>query len=269
MAKYSTKEIRQIFKEHNKTVDPDFEYKSSQDKIPYTCDKCGFRHSMLLRNLTKGGYGNGVGGGKHCPKCRKREKIDYSIPLEESFAFEEYKIIGIKGNKFSKDCRIYYMCPKGHEYNVLKYYWCLGKRCPYCEELKKYPDKDIRLITFPADRDKVTMCDIKEAAHSYGFRLSSVGKYSGNHEEKLNFECIRRNHKIKLSVVDLRNNKGCEMCEQEDLFNEIRKLFDTEGYTLLIDLEKEYKDQQTFFECIHDECGNKFKTNWNGKYQEL
>lgn len=263
MAKYSTKEIRQIFKEHNKTVGLDFEYKSSQDKVPYTCDLCGFEHSVRLNNLTKGSYGKGIADGQGCPDCREKREIDYSIPLGESFASEGYEIIEIEGDRLSKDCRIYYMCPKGHEYNVLKYYWYLGRRCPYCEELKKYPDKDIRLITFPADRDKITMCLIKEVAHDYGFRLLNVGRYDGNSLNKLDFECSCRGHKIKLSVDDLRNKKKCYICEKEDLFKEIRELFSNENYTLLIDLEKEYEDQQTFFECIHNKCDNKFKTNWN------
>jgi len=261
MAKYNTEDIRQICKKYHKTVDPGFEYKSSNDKIPITCDRCGYRYSILLRNIISGGYGNGYKTG--CKNCIKRKKISYPSSLKKmkkDFEFESHEFINIEGD-FNKNCYINLICPNGHKYKVRKDYWYEGSRCPFCKKLEKDPSTDIRLYKFHSGKD-ITMCDIKEVAHDNGFRLLSVGKYDGDSDNKLNFECIHRGHKIKLSLNDLRNGKGCYKCIEEDLFEKIRKDFNCNNYTLLTNLEKEYKDKHTPLECIHNECGYKFETNW-------
>jgi len=261
MAKYNTEDIRQICKKYNKTVAVGFEYKSSNDKIPIICDRCGYRYSILLRNIRSGGYGNGYKTG--CKNCIKRNKINYPLSLEEmkkDFEFESHEFINIEGN-FNKNCYINLICPNGHGYRVRKDYWYEGSRCPFCKKLKKDPFTDIRLYKFHSGKD-ITMCDIKEVAHDNGFRLLSVGKYDGDSNNKLNFECINRGHKIKLSLNDLRNGKWCYKCVEEDLFKEIERSFRDDGYTLLTNLEEEYEDNNTLLECIHDECGYKFKTSW-------
>jgi hypothetical protein len=258
MARYSTEYIRRIYKKYKKTVNPGFEYKSSKDKVPYTCDVCGYEHSMLLRNLNSGGYGRGYKDG--CPKCIKEKKPDYSISLYESFELEGYKIVKIEGDS-NKNCYIHSICPNGHRYKIRKDYWYRGHRCGFCKKLEKNPFRDTRLFIFKGS-PLLTMCDIKEVAHDYGFRLLSVGKYDGDSNNKLNFECIYRGHEIKLSVNDLRNKKKCCECEREDLFKEIKKAFKDNGYTLLTNLEEKYKGIDTWLECIHSKCGYKFKTSW-------
>ena len=261
MAKHTTEYVRQVFKEYHKTVLPGYVYKGSGDKVPYTCDKCGFKHSILLRNLKKGGYGEGYKTG--CKNCIKHREINYPSTLEEikrDFELENYEITNVEGD-VRKNCYIYYICQEGHGAKVRKDYWYRGHRCITCEKLKKDPSKDVRLFNFKG-KNSITMCDIKEIAHDYGFRLLSKGKYDGDSINALNFECIKNGHRIKLSVNDLRNKKKCSECEREDLFEKIRKDFEDNNYTLLTNLEKEYENNATWLECIHNKCGHKFKTSW-------
>lgn len=259
MAKYTTEYIKDFFKQYDKTVDDRYVYRSSKDKVPYTCDLCGFKHSITLNNFKNGGYGMGPKSG--CKNCWDHH-IDFSIPLEKSFELENYVILDIEGYKQSRHCRIYYRCPQGHLYNVLKYYWYLGYRCPYCDHLKNNPESDITFLTFAADRDRITMSYIKENAIKYGFRLLSTGKYSGNSKDLLLFECVNRGHRIKLSVEDIRKGKRCYKCKQEDLFNEIRTTFLEANHTLVTNLEEEYENRKTILKCKCNKCDTIYETNW-------
>ena len=162
--------------------------------------------------------------------------------VREEFEKEGYTLLSTK-YKSAHD-KVEFICPNGHKHAIAWHYFQQGRRCVYC----------VKHI-------KPTIEEVKNLFEKEGYTLLST-KYKSAHE-KLEVICPN-GHKRFITRSSFRRGNRCAYCSKKikPTIEEVRSLFEKEGYTLL---STEYKDAKTKLEftCPNGHSDSMMRTNWD------
>lgn len=197
------------------------EYINSSTKLDYICPE-GHKHS-----ITWGHWQNG----NRCYYCFGRSK-PLIEDIRKSFESEGYILLSKK--YVNNVTNLKYICPNDHVGTINWNNWKSGSRCYECA----------------VDVTKVDMSTVKCSFEKEGYTLLSTSYI--NTLSKL--RCICPNgHEYFVSWNSWNSGRRCVYCYKDSIifdFEDIKKLFSEEGYTLL---SKKYKNAyaKLSYVCLH------------------
>ena len=192
---------------------PESEYKNVATKLLLRCPK-GHEYTTNWSNFYKKGH--------RCKSCRKIG-ID---KVRESFEKEGYTLLSKKyNNQYTK---LEYICNRGHQnvtsWNVFK----TGCRCPECV--------------------KTSFLDIVKEFEKWDYKVLSKKEDYTHNRYKFKFICPE-GHEDSMTWGNFKHGFRCGQCafNRKKTYEEVKKVFEDRGYTLL---SKDYKHSKAKLKFI-------------------
>ncbi|MBR2372058.1 MAG: hypothetical protein IKA90_04215, partial [Clostridia bacterium] len=268
--------------DYDKNIKPPTEYtKGSNEKVWWKCSKCGHEYESKISNRTYLKRG--------CPYCSKRKikqgfndlaTTDPELLKEWHFA----KNTDISPYEISAGIRkkVWWICPKGHEYQASVLHRKHGTKCPICYSgrqtsfaeqcvfyyvKKLYPDAINR---YKADWLEKFELDIFIPSIHYAIEYDGVAWHKkekiGREQRKFqlchnnNIKLIRLREKFAELGSDVADYQyGCEdLYKPENLENVLRQLlnhlsFRWVGCPISVDIERDRIEIQQYMQELNDE----------------
>ena len=239
MKRLTLKFVREKFAERDYILLSD-NYINAHQKLKFRCDK-GHIHAMT--------YGNFKNGAR-CIFCFRKYnadscRMDYSV-IKESFERENYQLLTLATEYKNSNQKLKYICPVGHKHSICWSAWKTGNRCAVCAGQVLRPIEEVR-----------------ESFEAAGYALLDT-KYE-NWEQKLRFICPK-GHKGTIGWGSWSRGSRCQLCFRENSknkFGDIKKAFESKGYTLL---STKYKNAYSHLDYICPE-GHHHSMAWNNFQQ--
>jgi 5-methylcytosine-specific restriction endonuclease McrA len=192
--KISFEEFKNLF-ESNDCKLLESEFKSAKSPVNYICS-CGNKAVTTYDNFRSG---------KRCAECGNRKRSESSsltiADVYEDFEIEGYTVTGT----FKKGKRQYfnYICPRGHESNIVFYSFKSGNRCKQCA------NEDA------SERYRLSIDSVRKEFEEQGCELLS--KEYTNMEIPLDYKCSCGNiSKAYLKAIRLGIKCGCQRPRGEE-----------------------------------------------------
>ena len=178
-AKLTLEQVTESFKQEGYVL-LSKEYTNAKTKLNYICPK-GHKHSMAWSNWQQS---------KRCPSCAGLSKLTLEHVKED---FEKEGCILLSKEYINARTKLYYICPKGHNHDIVWGGWQRGQRCPVCAGLSK-----------PS---------LKQVKESFGNeRYTLLSKVYTNNRTKLNYICPK-GHKHSMAWCNWRQGYRCPTCD--------------------------------------------------------
>ena len=158
--------------------------------------------------------------------------------VRESFAKEGYTLLS---EVYITNTKLEYICKQGHTHKIMWDNWRSKQRCPTC-----------------ARQTKPTIEYVRQSFANEGYTL--ISKVYINNNTKLDFVCPQ-GHNHSISLAHWKENYRCIYCSDriKHTFEEVKKNFESEGYTLL---STEYVNSKTKLNFICD-LGHNHSIIWD------
>lgn len=105
-------------------------YINQREKLEYICSN-GHKHSISWSDWNNN---------RRCPYCGKMKRIKKRRKsfkdIENSFNAEGYKLLTKVDEYKNAEQKLFFICPKGHQYSISWHNWKSGWRCKYCHHDK-------------------------------------------------------------------------------------------------------------------------------------
>ncbi len=156
--------------------------------------------------------------GNRCPYCAGNIKYTYDF-IKGEFEKEGYKLISDIYHKASE--KLLVVCPNGHQYETCWNNFQQGNRCPVC-----------------AGNKRLTYDEAKNIISADGYVLLSTSYKNTN--SRLRVRCPE-GHEYETTLAYFKSGNRCPICAGniKTPFNEVRTMFENEGYKVLT-TEDEY-----------------------------
>ena len=194
----------------------DDEYIDAHTKLHYICPQ-GHHHSMTWNNWQQG---------KRCPTCDGQSKPTIEF-IRKEFAKEGYILLSIE--YINSKTKLDYICPEGHEHNIIWANWQQGQRCPCCSGVAKKIIKEIKCYF---EKDDYTL-----ASTEYK-----------NNKTKLKYICPK-GHAHSIIWSDWAKGVRCPYCSKKakHKLDDLKDIFKVESAELL---SKIYKNVHTKLDYV-------------------
>ncbi len=232
MKKLTYESVKEFFK-HDGYILTSKEYINSHTKLNYTCSN-GHEHSITYHNLKQG---------QRCSYCSNKIKLTLDR-VNESFENEGYTLLTkeYSGNRSELD----YICPKGHVHSTSWGGWKNNKRrCPTCAGNAKFTIGQVKEIKLSFEQEDYIL----------------LSKEYINSKTKLDYRCSK-GHEHSMIWYAWQQGQRCPTCAgvTKPTLEQIRNLFEQEGYILLSDNYINNKDKLDY-RCPN---GHEHRTILNG-----
>lgn len=229
VVKYTLEDVRTIFQKEGCTLLSE-NYIDNRQKLDYICSN-GHNHNICLHDWL---------GGHRCIYCAGLNKPSID-DIRSAFSSEGYVLLSTEYKNSST--KLKYICPNGHKESIKWNSWQQGRRCPSC-----------------AGNKKLTINYIHAEFEKEGYTLLSE-EYINN-KTKLNYICPK-GHKGFISWNDWQSGNRCAECYKLNTyhtFEEVRFLFEKEGYTLLSTVYNVYDKLK--YKCPYGHIHFVMLSNW-------